>query len=62
MEITLIPEHILDDLYNRGLSDSDIENSTPIKLFDEYLGWNGFTGYAVDFVDAIDSLRSAKKA
>ncbi len=62
MEITLIPEHILDDLYSRGLSNSDIESSTPIKLFDEYLRWSGFTGYAGDFVGAIDSLRSAKKA
>ena len=62
MEISLIPEHILDDLYNRGLSDSDIENSTPAKLFDEYLRWNGFSGYAGDFILAIDSLRVAQKA
>jgi len=62
MEITLIPEHILDDLYSRGLSDFDIENSTPSKLFDEYLRWNGFSGYAGDFISAIDSLRVAKKS
>ena len=61
MEISLIPEHILDDLYSRGLCDAEIESSTPSKLFDEYLRWNGFSGWADGFIDAIDSLRTAQK-
>tara|TARA_R110002020_G_scaffold147185_2_gene322329 strand:+ start:1272 stop:1463 length:192 start_codon:yes stop_codon:yes gene_type:complete len=62
MEYDLIPENILEDLINRGLTREDIENSTPQKLFDEYLAWNGFIGWAGTFADAIDDLRSAQKA
>ena len=62
MEISMIPDHIIDDLKNRGLSDSDIENSNPRDLFDEWCGWNGFYGYTDIFIDVMDSLREAKKA
>ena len=62
MEVSLIPDHILDDLHSRGLNDADIESSTPEHLFNEYLNWNGIIGYGDTFIEAIDSLRSAEKA
>jgi len=62
MEISMIPDNILDDLASRGMTAEQIESSTPEHLFDEYLQWHGLQGYTSSFLDAIDSLRAAKKA
>lgn len=62
MELDLIPEHILEALDKRGLSTKDILNSTPEKLFKEYIEWYGLICWDKKLIGAIDSLRYAKKA
>ena len=62
MEISMIPDYILDDLASRGVTAEKIENSSPEDLFDEWCMWNGFIGYSSTFINVIDSLRSAQKA
>ncbi len=61
ININSIPERIINDLHSRGHSNQDIENSTPARLFSEYLAWNGFYGWAEDFTEALDSLRASQE-
>ena len=62
VEISLIPDRVLDAARNRGLSDETIESMTPEQLFEEYLSWLGILGHSDDFIKALDALRYAKKS
>jgi hypothetical protein len=62
VELSLIPDRVLDAARNRGLSDETIASQTPEELFDVYLSWLGIVGHSKDFIKALDSLRYAKKA
>ena len=45
MNIKKIPDYILSDLKERGLSDEEISEKTPQSLFCEYCDWNGLIGW-----------------
>ena len=61
MNINKIPDYILSDLKERGLSDEEISEKTPQSLFCEYCDWNGLIGWGPSLITVIDDLREANK-
>ena len=59
ISVAKIPEHILIDLNERGLSDDDIENSTYQNLFNEYCIWHGLLDWGPSLLLAVDALKKA---
>ena len=62
MNIGKIPSHILEDLRSRGLSDEEIGNACPERLFTEFCNWNGLTGWGGTLITTLDELRAADSA
>jgi len=61
MDITKIPQHILDDLRSRGNTDEEIKEMSPECAFSEFCEWNGLNGWASTLRNALDILRVADK-
>ena len=59
ININLIPPHLLKQLRGRELTDKQIVNSTPRKLRDEVLEWEGIIGYTSMICDALDDFNDA---
>ena len=63
MDITTIPEHILDDIrhnvpfgYEGIYTDDELSRKTPGELFDHWLQWHGIIGYSESIVDAVEAI------
>lgn len=61
MDINKIPESITNDLKERGLSESEIELSSPEQLLEEYMSWHGIIGWSQTFISAYKSLKEANQ-
>lgn len=59
ININLIPDHILVDLRERGLTDFDITNSLASTLLDEYLSWHGIIGWTPKIIEAMKAFAHA---
>jgi len=60
MVIEKIPNHILWTLlevYDR----EEIEELTPDQCFDAYCSWHGLINWSPKLIEALDSLRNARK-
>ncbi len=60
MNIERIPDHIIEDLKERGWSEKEIERSYPDELFNEYCEWQGLSGYGDMLREVLDALRGAQ--
>ena len=61
MIIEKIPDYILTDLHERGLSNTVIANETPEYLFKEYCNWQGLINWGDSLITVLDELRRAEK-
>ncbi len=63
IDLDKLPENVLDDLHSRleerKNPDKLIREMNARDAFDEYLNWNGITGYTDDFIEALDGIRAA---
>ena len=59
MKIAKIPDYILDDLTERGLSAKNINESTPEQLFCEYCDWHGLVDWGEALITVLEDLRNA---
>ena len=60
IEIKLIPTHLLTILRDSGMDDSQIKRSSPRKLLDAMLEWEGIIGYTTMICDAMDDFNEAE--
>ncbi len=51
MDLQQIPKHVLEDVRERGNTDSQIEKMTPSEVFDEYCSWNGLINWGRPLYD-----------
>lgn len=45
MDLQHIPKHVLEDVRERGNSDSQIEKMNPKEVFTEYCSWHGIINW-----------------
>ena len=55
-----LPDHVIEALRERELSDDDISRMDAEALFDEYCSWYGIIGFSEMLIEALDSLRGMK--
>lgn len=60
MDMSKIPEDIVDALKKRGYSDDAIAQMTPKEAFSEYCNWNGLSGWGPTLWGVVAVLGDAR--
>jgi len=60
IDINKIPRSILEDLQERGLSQTDIKNSSVESLFYEWCEWNGFINWGHKIFYTLAAIKDAE--
>lgn len=60
MDISQIPDFVLDALRQRGHNDEDIADMSAEEAFSEFCDWFGLSGWADRLIIALDHLREAE--
>ena len=61
LDIKKLPDWLLNDIRERGLSDAQIASMDARNAFREYCNWNGVFGYDGDFYNPVHALDMAEK-
>lgn len=60
LDFDKIPERVIDDLSERGWSDSDIEKMSPEQAFSEFCNWNGLINWGPSLWGVVKDLEKAE--
>lgn len=61
MDVKKIPQHIKDDLIERGHTEEDMAKMSAERAFHEFCEWHGLHDWAPILLNALDMLREADK-
>ena len=57
--VSKIPEHVLEELRESGLTDAALEKMEPREVFKRFCEWNGILGYSHSLYSTVIALEAA---